>query len=68
MVVRVGCYYGNLLKRHTGHVPAQDVLFALILWYVEKNLILIVGVGPIRDKEFYFIFRSDQSHHTCVYR
>ena len=39
--------YHHFLRR----VPAQDVLFALILWYVAKTLFRIVGIGPIPVKE-----------------
>ena len=32
-----------------------------------ENRLLIVGIGPILNKEFKFIFRSDRSDITCVY-
>ena len=48
-------------------VPYQDGLFALILWYVSKNSLLIVGIGPILNKEHELVFRSDRSGFKCVY-
>ena len=32
-----------------------------------KNSLLIVGIGPILNKELKLIFRSDRSDRTCVY-
>ena len=37
-------------------VPAQDAPFALIIWYVVKTHLFIVGIVPIRNKELQFIF------------
>ena len=33
----------------------------------SKKSILIVGIGPILNKELELIFRSDRSDRTCVY-
>ena len=33
----------------------------------SENSLLIVGVGPILNKELELIFRSDRSDRTCVY-
>ena len=33
----------------------------------SKNSLLIVGIGPILNKELELIFRSDRSDRTCVY-
>ena len=33
----------------------------------SKNSLLIVGIGPIINKELELIFRYDQSDCTCVY-
>ena len=33
----------------------------------SKNYLLIVGIGPILNKELEVIFRSDCSDRTCVY-
>ena len=33
----------------------------------SKNSLLIVGIGPILNKELGLIFRSDRSDCTCVY-
>ena len=45
--------YVNIHDTHmyTWPGPAQDALLALILWYVAKNHLFIVGIGPIRDKD-----------------
>ena len=32
-----------------------------------ENSLLIVGIGPILNKELELIFRSDRSDRTCVY-
>ena len=32
-----------------------------------ENHLIIVGIGPILNKELEFIFRSDRSDRTCVY-
>ena len=33
----------------------------------SENSLLIVGIGPILNKELELIFRSDRSDRTCVY-
>ena len=33
----------------------------------SKNSLLIVGIGPILNKELEHIFRSDRSDRMCVY-
>ena len=48
-------------------VPAQDVPYALILWYASKIMYSFVGIGTILNKELELIFRSDCSDCTCVY-
>ena len=32
-----------------------------------KNLLFIIGIGPILNKELKFIFWSERSDRTCVY-
>ena len=44
-------FYYRKIVLDSGLVPAQDGLFALILWYVAKTLFRIVGIGPIPVKE-----------------
>ena len=33
----------------------------------SEKYLLIVGIGPILNKELELIFRSDRSDRTCVY-
>ena len=59
---------GKFLKARVvqQQVPAQDVPYDLILWYVLNHLI-IVGIGPILSKEIEFIYQSNRSDRTYVY-
>ena len=45
--------------------PKRDVRSHSLV--CSENSILIVGIGPILNKELELIFRSDRSDRTCVY-
>ena len=46
-------------------VPAQDIPYALIFWYVLENHLFILWIGPILNKDLEFVFRSDCSDCAC---
>ena len=48
-----------------GRGPAQDVPYDIILWYVSKNLLFNVGIGPILSNEIDLIYHYD--HSDCAY-
>ena len=45
--------------------PRRDVRSHSLV--CSENSLLIVGIGPIINKELELIFRSDCSDRTCVY-
>ena len=45
--------------------PRRDVRSHYLL--CSQNYLLIVGIGPIPNKELELIFQSDCFDHTCVY-
>ena len=53
-------------KKHLIWSSPRCPLLSHSLVCIENNMI-IVGIGPILNKELEFIFRSDRSDCTCVY-
>ena len=56
---------GNEIFHGTCSSPRRAVCYHYLV--ISENYLLIVGIGPILNKELELIFRSDCSDCTCVY-
>ena len=60
----ISCSF-TTLSHVTCSIPRQTVRSHSLV--CSENSLLIVGIGPILNKELELIFRSERSDRTCVY-